>query len=340
MVGLSNTNYFSQCAVGAFHNRIKETFSPLPPQGQMLEVVKRIGIVAIAILAYPILGLIATIAYPFRARQLNAPQNVQSQGQVQNQVPPQPKTPPQLKVHTSPKVQHQKGNTTVNNSPCYVRFLNFTSPDPQLPDLTRVVNEEKQACKQQPYKGATLYTPNSIQPLPAFDDRNVSKIDIQYPFAFMIKPDVKLHYWSLKDMETNANGDEYKAAFPKVKKYKPKHKDMFGEPLKTIHFSPIKEFIDKINMIAVSKQQHYTTYTTNGGTAKSIADIADTHNEAVISYNPEQDVAGILIDPKNVAIAEKFKQTYRNNNGHGQLVFENTPLFYQNAQGKIVPIKG
>ena len=51
-----------------FHGRIIKTFSSLPPTGKLYEVAKRVLIVALAPLAYLLLGLLAVVGYPFSER--------------------------------------------------------------------------------------------------------------------------------------------------------------------------------------------------------------------------------------------------------------------------------
>ena len=48
-----------------YHNELMKTFKPLPKNNKVLELSKRIGLVAVSIFAYPILGIIALVGLPF-----------------------------------------------------------------------------------------------------------------------------------------------------------------------------------------------------------------------------------------------------------------------------------
>ena len=49
----------------SFHNAFKKTLDPLPEKNKFVEMAKRIAVIAISILAYPILAMVALIGLPF-----------------------------------------------------------------------------------------------------------------------------------------------------------------------------------------------------------------------------------------------------------------------------------
>src|SRR5690606_11721125 len=59
------TGCFSNTAVGAFHEEMKQVFSPLHKEGRVIEVIKRIAMVIFAPLAYVVLGLASLVGRIF-----------------------------------------------------------------------------------------------------------------------------------------------------------------------------------------------------------------------------------------------------------------------------------
>lgn len=289
----------SSSYLARYHNEVKNVFSPLPQDGKVLEVAKRIFILLLAPLAYVVLTPLALLGCIFTSNS--------------------------------------------DDGVYYARFINIQRKVPGFNDLRNAIVEDVNDYQKGYQKGTCLYTPSSIQPLAAFDPRHESgkQIAVEYPFALLIDPKVKLHYWSLQDMDRNiSRGMHEDAAKTRVQKYKPDddaYHTLFAK-WKTVHFTGIDSFIEKIDTVAKAHLEGRQTYLTKGGKKKQIASLKKNHNEGSITYNPEKDVMGILIhnDPANIKLAEYFKENYQDNAGN--FAFKNVFLAYQDGNGKIQKI--
>lgn len=303
-------NSFSTSAVGIFHEDLKNTFSPLPDDHQITEVIKRIARVIFSPFAYLVLGGASLIAWVFRSISNSSNSNEATTVKSYDEI-------------------------------FFVRYPNITQAKPGLNDLGRAVKEDLVDYTKGFHKGASLYTPNSIQPFAVFDSRHAfgTQISVKYPFAFLIDPKVELHYWSLTDMDRNHNRELHEEKKQSgVEKYKPtSYHEPMGDPWKTIHFTRIDAFLDKIETVAQAAQAKKDKYTTSNGKEKEIQNLKVEHNEASITYDPHQNVLGILIrnTQEDIKLANWFKHTYKNDKG--ELVFENAFLAYHD-QGKIIKI--
>lgn len=223
----------------------------------------------------------------------------------------------------------------VNKDVFFVRFLNIQTNNPGVSDLKVGVKDDLEDNTKGYQKGACLYMPNSPQPL------SFVELGVAFPFAMIIKPDVKLHYWSLADMDRNGNRQRHETTQKSgVKKYKPDvsvHHNA-GINWKTIHFTGVDEFINKLKCIASATMAKKSTYETTKGKKKSLAEVKGGHNEGSITYNPEKDVVGILVrnTPKDIKLAKDFQENYKDSKGNK--VFKNVFLACQDAKGNILKI--
>lgn len=335
---LQTQNYlFYNTFIENYHKSIKHTFSPLPSQNKVAEIAKRVFIAIVSPLAYPILGAGAILNCPFR--------NHQKKSSLSPQIAPKIKIP-QPQANTKPQSTSPK--MTVIKKPSakdkhtdifFVRFLGIQNSNPGFLDIQAAVKGDIEDHEKGYQKGACLYTPNCVQPLAAFDKRHEigTQIGVDYPFAFLIKPEVKLHYWSLQDMDRNWSRNAHEEAQKKnVKKYKPvdgTFHNLFAD-WKTIHFTKVDCFIEKIEKVAAAAKAGQKTYRTSGGKNKEIASLLKNHNEGSISYHPEKDVVGILIDKNNTHQANWFRNNYADSKG--AKVFKDVFLAYTDDSGKIV----
>lgn len=294
--------------IDRYHHVMKNLCSPLSPKHKITEVIKRIALAILAPLAYPILGLISLVSCKSKKDNKNSSKD---------------------KGESNPKV-------------FFVRFLNISKPNPTLSDFSKAVNEDISDLNKSYQKGACLYTPSCIQPLPAFDPRHDdgSVIGVDYPFAFLIESGVKLHYWSLTDMDRNMNREAHEEQLKAgVKKYQPKGFHNLFSVWNTVHFTGVGAFIKKLNVIAEAVKAKKDHYFTAGGKKKNLMRLKKNHNEASITYNPMKDVRGILIrnTPNDIKLATEFKANYKD--AKGQFVFKKVFLAYQNSEGKLVRLK-
>lgn len=220
----------------------------------------------------------------------------------------------------------------------FVRFLNIQTSNPAFEDFKKAVKEDLKDYNSNYQKGSCLYTPSSVQPLV---DKSDSRIAIAYPFAFLINPNVPLHYWSIQDMDRNSNRTLHEDAKKnKKEKYKPQEDTYHNvcAEWKTIHFTKLESFIEKIKSLANAVNTGKNIYKTKGNKDKPLNNITQHHNEGCISYNPEKDVVGILIENKNSNIdrANYFKKNYVDDKGN--LPFKDAFLAYRDIKGKITKI--
>lgn len=290
---------FSNTAVGAFHEGIQQTFSPLPQKGKVIEVIKRIAMVILAPLAYVVLGLVSLVGRVFSSptsrhdgvyfvRYLNIPTKTPGIGDLANAI-------------NEDLTDHNKGY-------------------------------QKGACL---YTPSSIQPLAVFDPRHAAG----TQIAVEYPFAVLIDPKVELHYWSLNDMDRNMSRQDHEnAKGTGAKKYKPTSFHSLFAQWKTIHFTGVDSFISKVETVAQAAKDQKKCYTTAGGKQKMLADLKGEHNEGSISYNPEKNIVGFLIrnTPQDIQLATQFKSSFKDSSG--TLVLKDAFLAYQDAEGKIVKI--
>ncbi len=335
-----------------FHNEIKKTFSPLPSDGKRIqEIIKRICLVVIAPLAYIVLGIVSPIycAWDF-VRHLNARAATPTHTNLQQTIA--------TEAHELATLEYQEGDTgrhTPNSSDFqgvyFVRYLGIKTTTPNYTSLQQTIATEVHELATLKYqKGACLYTPNSVQPMAAFDPRHAetTQIAVPYPFALLIHPKkVELHYWSILDMDRNwARGNHESAKKSGAEKYKPENEGIYHNLFakwKTVHFTGVECFIQKVETISKAVRAGKDHYVTRRGKKKNFidqygVDLTKNHNEGSITYDPHTSVEGILIrnTPEDIRLATVFKNTYQDS--QHRLAFKNAFLAYQNSAGKIVKI--
>lgn len=295
MVKSADQGFFSGTVVASYHNAL---FSPLPPEGKVVEVIKRICLAILAPLAYPILAFISLF-----------------------------------------------GRASKSEDVYFVRHLNIKNNALSSANMQAAVNEDINDLNNGYHKGSCLYTPKSTQPLAAFDPRAPGAIGVGCRFALMIDPKkATLHYWSLADMDRNNSRDylenKQKSAKANGKaKFKPDMNERIHRlrnDWKTVHMTGVDQFINKVETVATAVTAGKPRYATPGGKQKTLDDIKDVHNEGVITYNPAADVAGILVDKKDIETAKTFRNNYVDTSGHH--IFKNVFIAYQDPSGKIVKV--
>lgn len=227
----------------------------------------------------------------------------------------------------------------------FVRFLGIQQKNPTFQELKVAVQKDIEDSNLGRHKGASLYTPKSVQSMPAFDARTPESksISIEYPFAFLINPEVNLHYWGKGDLDRNTNREMYEQAIANGKaKFRIRDEGgwngVHNDYAPVVHTTGVDAFINKVNAIGEAVLSG-GTYETAGGKAKNDAAFwAKHHNEGVISYHPERDVQGILVrnTKDDIEKARHFRDNYVD--ASGQKVFKDAFLAYQDASGKIVKI--